>query len=82
MDNSFENIGLGTPSENMMDIPKDKRILNASNPKYNHVSILKDREKGLTYKEIMLKHNISSKGTVSYVIRQSLKANENRGQTT
>ena len=29
-------------------------------------------EKGLSYKEIMIKHSIKSKGTVSYVITKSL----------
>jgi len=74
LDNSWENIGIGTHSQNMMDISKEKRIRNASNPKYNHTKIIKDRSSGMTYKEIMDKHGIKSKGTVSHIINKSIKS--------
>lgn len=73
-DNSRDNILIGTHQENMMDIPKEKRIINASNPLYNHNSILKDRLNGMFYKELMGKYNISSKGTISFIINKSLKS--------
>lgn len=72
-DDSWDNILIGSQKENMLDIPKISRILGASNPKYLHAEIIKDRELGLTYKELMLKYNISSKGTVSFIINKSLK---------
>jgi len=68
LNNTFDNILIGTQSDNMMDIPKEKRQINASHPKYNHRIIRTDREMGMTYKEIMEKHSILSKGTVSYII--------------
>lgn len=73
-DNSWNNICLGSHSENMMDKPKEQRILDASNPKYNHEDIIKDNQNGMSYKDLMLKYNISSKGTVSYIIKKSLKS--------
>jgi hypothetical protein len=59
----------------MLDIPKEKRILNASNPTYNHEDVIRDKINGLTYKEIMEKHGIKSKGTVSFIVNKSLKSN-------
>lgn len=73
LDNSWDNILIGTGSENQMDIPEEKRIERASNPQHNHEKVIKDHEDGMSYKEIMEKHNISSKGTVSFIINKSLK---------
>ena len=73
VDNSFENIAIGTQKQNMLDVPKEKRILNASNPKYNHLEIIKDRNEGMSYKDIMEKHGISSKGTLSFIVKKSIK---------
>lgn len=73
LDNSITNIEIGTNSDNMMDIPekiRQKRSSNA-NKKYpdDIVSLIKsDREKGMSYKELMNKYNILSKGTLSYII--------------
>ena len=75
LDNSFENIGIGTLSDNMLDIPKEKRVLNASNPKHDHEKIIQDFKNGYTYKEIMEKYGITSKGTVSFIVNKSLKNN-------
>lgn len=72
-DNSFSNIKIGTQSQNMMDRPKEERVKNASNPIHDHESIIKDRKQGMSYKAIMHKYNISSKGTVSFIINSSLK---------
>jgi hypothetical protein len=77
-DNTIDNIGIGTTSDNMLDIPKEKRILNASNPTYNHEDVIRDKKNGLTYKEIMEKHGIKSKGTVSFILNKSLKRNTAR----
>lgn len=72
-DNSYDNIAIGTQSDNMMDMPKEQRILRSSHPIYNHKEIIEDRNKGLTYKELMKKYNISSKGTLSFIINKSLE---------
>lgn len=74
-DNSYNNISIGTQSDNMMDIPKKQRILRSSHPIYNHKSIIEDRNNGMTYKELMNKYNISSKGTLSFIINKSLQSN-------
>ena len=74
--NSYDNIGIGSPSDNMLDIPKEKRVINASNPTHDHEAILKDRKNGYTYKELMEKYSISSKGTISFIINKALKNKE------
>jgi hypothetical protein len=72
-DNSHDNIAIGTQSENMMDMPKERRILNASNPKHDHLQIIKDYyENGLKYQALMQKYGINSKGTISNIINKSL----------
>ena len=73
LDNSWDNIAIGTQYDNTMDIPPLERKIGASNPVYNHEEILEDRNSGMTYKQIMEKHGISSKGTVSFIINKSLK---------
>lgn len=79
LDNSFENISIGTHSDNMQDIPKEKRMLKSAlaNLKHNHKAIIDDRKKGMKYSEIMLKYGISSKGTVSHIINKSFVGNLN-----
>jgi len=76
-DNSFENINIGSQQDNCLDIPKHERSQNASNPKYNHENIIIDRNIGMSYKEIMSKYKISSKGTVSFIINKSLSKTKN-----
>lgn len=71
--NNWDNLAIGTQSENMMDMPKEQRILNASNPKHNHMEIIKDYyENKLSYAKIMKKYGIKSKGTISNICKQSL----------
>ena len=71
--NSYPNIEVGTNSDNTMDIPKEVRVNKASNAnkKYSDelVHLIKcDKKAGMSYKDLMLKYNISSKGTLSYII--------------
>jgi hypothetical protein len=75
-DNSIDNIGIGSQSDNMLDIPKKIRVKNSSdsNLKHNHNTIISDRNSGMKYSEIMVKHNITSKGTISFIIKESLKS--------
>lgn len=73
LNNSESNIDLGTNSDNMMDIPKGVRVSRSSNAskKYSDElaqAIKLDKENGMSYKELMIKYNISSKGTLSYII--------------
>lgn len=73
LNNNWDNIGIGSYSDNMMDIPKSIRVAKAgsANMKYNNdmVNLIKDlRSKGLKYTDIMAKAGISSKGTISYII--------------
>lgn len=70
------NIGIGTQHNNMMDQPESVRIKKAliatSYTKvHNHKEILADRAAGMTYKELMLKYSISSKGTLSFICNKS-----------
>lgn len=76
MDNSFDNIEIGTESDNWMDIPKEKRIERARNaarmlPKRysrDKIAMIKaDRASGMSYNKLMKKYGISSKGTISYI---------------
>ena len=72
-DNSYDNIILGTRSENMMDIEESVRKSKASNAnkKYPDELVLEIKEYyslGHSYSDIMKKFNISSKGTISYII--------------
>jgi hypothetical protein len=75
-DNSYDNIGIGTYSENSLDVPKEKRIKLSSkaNLKYNHEAIINDKKNGLSFSEIMAKHGISSKGTISFILKKSLES--------
>jgi endoglucanase Acf2 len=73
-DNSYDNIAIGTASDNMMDIPVSVRRKKSSkaNNVHNHIDIIKDRKNGMTYAELMSKYNISSKGTISFIINKSM----------
>lgn len=74
--NSYENILIGTVSDNIMDMPSEQRrekarLASKCSPlRYQKDAIdaiKKDREDGMTYKELMQKYGISSKGTISYI---------------
>lgn len=73
LNNSWDNIDIGSYSDNMMDIPKSIRVANAglANMKYDKdmVNMIKGlRSKGLKYTDIMKETGISSKGVISYII--------------
>lgn len=73
-DNSWDNIGIGTGKENAMDIPKHIRIARSLyaasfNKKHNAETIKKwHYENGSSYKKTMDLFNISSKGTLHYIL--------------
>ncbi len=79
LDNSHDNILIGTASMNSMDRPEEKRISMAINASYKNriltdeqvKELIKDRSEGMSYGKLMTKYNISSKGTISYMIQKS-----------
>lgn len=75
--NSFENIEIGTLSENSMDIPQKTRIRVSSmaTQKYSIETVLEIREKynnGDKRKDIMREYKISSTGTFWSIIHKRL----------
>lgn len=83
LDNSFENISIGTPYENAMDKPEETRIRSAiiasdSIKKYSDevVKIIQtERSNGSTYNELMKRYSISSKGTLNYLLKRNISRN-------
>ncbi len=75
-DNSDENILIGTPSENMMDKSEEVRrkwAINASKHirKFDDVIMLEIKsmyEDTKSYKKVMQKYKISSKGTLHHIL--------------
>ena len=74
LDNSFENIQIGTHSENMLDIPKEVRIKTSNvawrkaNPRTEkeRFEIYKLINNGLSYSQINKRLSVSN-GTLSYM---------------
>ena len=80
LDNSIENINIGSHSDNMMDIPELNRIKKSSlaNVKYTFLEVQKIIEfynKCKSYKKTMIEFNISSKGTLFYIINKRMFIN-------
>lgn len=79
MNFTHENISIGTHSDNQMDrAPLDRvnHSILASNKirKFTDAemeSIKSDRRSGMTYRQLMSKYKISSKGTVSFMVNNS-----------
>lgn len=77
LNNSWDNIAIGTPHDNMMDIDANIRVYKASlaNQKYSKalVDMMRSlRNNGWSYAELMSKFNITSKGTMSYIINKRM----------
>lgn len=73
LNNSYNNIEIGTYSQNSLDIPKEIRIniSRYANVKYNKdlIKLIKeDRYKGMRYKELITKYNIKNKSSLSYLL--------------
>ena len=86
LDNSEDNISIGTQSDNRLDIPENIRLssaITASNKirKFTDlevVEIKRDRYiNKFTYKELMEKYNITSKGTLSYMLNNEYVTTKN-----
>ena len=74
--NHVSNIGIGTHSDNMMDISKEVRLAKAKHAtsfvkKHDHAEVLDFYHKTRSYKMTMEKFGISSKGTLYFIIKQS-----------
>ncbi|MDD3875433.1 MAG: hypothetical protein PHT69_02345 [Bacteroidales bacterium] len=84
--NCFENIAIGTPSQNQMDRCEKERREMAISASYKRrilsdeevKNMIEDRESGMKYKELMKKYSISSKGTLSYIINKSIYYKKNK----
>lgn len=78
--NNWDNIGIGTLSDNRMDVSEEIRLSTAIYAS-QHVrrfsdeeveNIRKDKyENGMSYNELRKKYNISSKGTLSYLFNKA-----------
>lgn len=79
-DNSFDNIGIGTHTENMLDVPKEVRCYNSINAgnaakRYSDEQAQEMYQKhlmGMSYKQIMKEYGISSLGTLSFIINKRI----------
>lgn len=74
-DNSYDNIDIGTIKDNKNDIPRELISINCGqiSRKYSEEvieSIREDRKNGYTYKQLMSKYNITSKGTIHYILNE------------
>ena len=75
--NTWDNIDIGTCSQNQMDKDENtrKRVAKLASSKvqvHNHEAIIKRRKEGASYSQIMQEFNISSKGTLSSIINKSI----------
>lgn len=81
LNNSWDNIVIGTQSENMLDIPEQIRIKKAIHAssfitKYNHKEVIEFYNTCKSYKKTMEKFNITSKGTLNYILKSSCGGKE------
>lgn len=72
-DNSWENILIGSSSDNMFDIPKNIRIKKALHAtsfmrKFDKDSVKEFHAVDRSYKKTMQKFSITSKGTLNYIL--------------
>lgn len=80
LDNSYNNIAIGTIQDNVFDIPPEVRAMSAyiasrKRIKYDDdlVKLIRlDHENGVSYKQLMQKYNISSKGTLNNIINKRI----------
>lgn len=73
MDNSIDNIAIGTQSDNMMDIPKELRIAHSQKAGdavriYDHEAVYKYYLQTKSYKKTKEEFNIRSKSTIHAII--------------
>lgn len=87
LNNKWENIDIGTHSDNMMDIPKEERIKHASkgNKIYSDEQVKEMyflyHRQGYSYRQLMDRYNISSEGTVRSLIKDRLCIKDMKGES-
>ena len=74
-DNSYGNIEIGTQKENILDIPKEKRVEHAKYAssfmkKYSHEDVYEFYQKTKSYKETMEYFEIPSKNGLFFIIKK------------
>lgn len=72
IDNSYDNIEIGSWSDNMMDIPKEIRVRKSANAniKYKNIDEIRNYYNNCkSYKETMERYGISSKGTLYHILK-------------
>ena len=80
LDNTFNNIAIGSQSDNMFDIPKDKRVEHAKIAsthiiKYDFKLVEEIRNfynQCKSYRQTMNKYGIKSKGTLWYILNSRI----------
>lgn len=75
LDNSWDNIGIGTPQDNSLDKPAAERLMQAKyaasfNIKHDKVAIKDYYNYCKSYPNTMEKFKISSKGTLWYILNK------------
>lgn len=73
--NAYDNIEIGTHQQNMMDIPVEQRIAHAKHAasamiKYDVDDVKKYHAEVKSYAKTMAHFNISSKGTLNYILNK------------
>jgi hypothetical protein len=74
-DNSIDNIEIGTPSQNMMDKPKEERLRSAIFAashliQYDHFKVKEFYNESRSYKKTMEEFGIKSKSTLSNIVNK------------
>lgn len=72
--NSWDNIEIGTQSQNMMDRPAEERLAHAKHAssfiqKHNHEEIKEFHAIHKSYKKTMYEFGINSKGSLNYILK-------------
>lgn len=75
LDNSVDNISIGTQSDNMMDISREIRTAKAIRAtsfwqKFNHEDVFSYYQETHSYKKTMAKFGMTSKGSLHYIIKK------------
>ena len=75
LNNSWNNIGIGTKSNTMMSMSKDKRVAKAThasrgNVLYNHDEVNQFYQENRSYKKTMEKFGIASKSTLNAILKK------------
>lgn len=73
MDNSYDNINIGTYVEAQMSKTVESRMNSALTAtskvkKHDHEKIIEMHKNGMSYKQIMQETGIKSKGTISFIV--------------